>query len=229
MASANSGCARNTASDGDEADTTDALRRKQPNMKTMASAARRFFTFQLALAVLLFSLPSASLVAQSFGERRVHVGLKLFRTLLAADTGHGSKLDAGGKLPVYLAYADDDRDAREYARSLASGMKSVRGIEVRVEVVALSELLQGGIKPAAIFIAQPLEDAEIAQLVRYSIKQHVIVFSPFEGDVEKGVLGGISVEATVRPLINMRTLAASGVAIKGFYLKVAKRYGNGDD
>ncbi len=198
-------------------------------MKTAASTARRFFAFQLTLAVLLFSLPSVSLVAQSFGERRVHVGLKLFRTLLAADTDNGSKLDADGKLPVYLAYADDDRDARDYARSLSVGMKSVRGIEVRVEVAALSELLQGDIAPAAIFVAQPLEDAEIAQLVRYSIERRVIVFSPFEGDVEKGVLGGISVEATVRPLINMRTLAASGVAIKGFYLKVVKRYGDGDD
>jgi len=200
-----------------------------PIMK-QASTARRFFAFQLMLAVLLFSLPSASLVAQSFGERRVHVGLKLFRTLLAADKNSGRRLDADGKLPVFLAYADDDRDARDYARSLSAGMKTVRGSEVRIEVAALSDLLRDkGMAPAAVFIAQPLEDGEIEQLVRYSIRRKVIVFSPFEGDVEKGVLGGISVEATVRPLINMRTLAASGVAIKGFYLKVAKRYDSGDD
>ncbi|MCB1894329.1 MAG: hypothetical protein H6945_07890 [Zoogloeaceae bacterium] len=194
------------------------------------STTRRLLSLQLMLIVLLFSLPSESLVAQSFGERRVHVGLKLFRTLVAADTASAAKLDANGRLPVHLVYADNARDAREYALELAADMDSVRGAEVRIEVVSLADLLSGGgIRPAAIFVTQPLDDRELARLVGYAIRQHAILFSPFEGDVEKGVLGGISVEATIRPLINMRTLRASELAIKSFYLRVAKRYGDGEN
>ncbi|MCB1916148.1 MAG: hypothetical protein KDG52_10570 [Rhodocyclaceae bacterium] len=199
-------------------------------MTIRASTTRRLLSVQLMLIVLLFSLPSASLVAQSFGERRVHVGLKLFRTLVAADTESGEKLDAEGRLPVYLVYVDNGRDAREYARELAADMGKVRGAEVRIAVMPLAKLLTGAeIRPAAMFITQPLDERELARLVGYAIRQRAILFSPFEGDVEKGVLGGISVEATIRPLINMNTLRASRLAIKRFYLRVAKRYGDGDD
>ena len=37
----------------------------------------------------------------------------------------------------------------------------------------------------------------------------MIVYSPFEGHVESGVLGGLSVEAQVRPYVNRATLEAS--------------------
>ncbi|MCB1909116.1 MAG: hypothetical protein KDH15_17260 [Rhodocyclaceae bacterium] len=199
-------------------------------MTRPTSTARRLLSVHLMLVVLLFSLPGTTAVAQSFGERRVHVGLKLFRTLVAADTESGGKLDGGGRLPVYLAYADNRRDAREYASELAADMDTVRGAPVRIEVVSLASLLTAGdLRPAAVFITQPLDDRELVQLVDYAIRRRVILFSPFEGDVEKGVLGGISVEATIRPLINVRTLRSSGLAIRNFYLRVARRYGDGED
>ncbi len=50
----------------------------------------------------------------------------------------------------------------------------------------------------------------------------MILYSPFEGDVERGVTAGLSIEAKVLPFVNQRTLEASGVELKPFFLKVAK-------
>ena len=55
-------------------------------------------------------------------------------------------------------------------------------------------------------------------------KNHIIVFSPFEGDVERGVQCGIAVQARVRPFLNMKSLKSAGVSLKPFFLKVAKKY-----
>ncbi len=61
-------------------------------------------------------------------------------------------------------------------------------------------------------------------LVRFGIDRHVIVYSPFEGDVESGILGGLSIEAQVRPYLNRATLESSHIMLKEFFLKVAKVY-----
>ena len=52
----------------------------------------------------------------------------------------------------------------------------------------------------------------------------MIVYSPFEGHVEKGVLGGLSVEAQVRPYVNRATVEASQITLKPFFMEVAKVY-----
>ncbi|MCB1889407.1 MAG: hypothetical protein KDH20_17500 [Rhodocyclaceae bacterium] len=195
-------------------------------MTRPSSSARRFLAAQLAVFALMLSMPSASLVAQSFGERRAHVGLKLFRTLLAADTGIHERAGSDGDLLVTFLHVDDSREAANHARELADHLDAIRGRSIRVEVASLEKVLgEESYRPAALFVSQRLATDEIRRLVDYAVRRHVIVFSPFEGDVERGILGGISVEATVRPLINMQTLSASGLAIKAFYLKVAKRYG----
>ena len=65
---------------------------------------------------------------------------------------------------------------------------------------------------------------ELRHIVSYGIKNHIIVFSPFEGDVEKSITAGVFIGARVQPSINMKTLKASGIQIKFFFLKVAKKY-----
>ncbi|MCB1954424.1 MAG: hypothetical protein KDG55_02040 [Rhodocyclaceae bacterium] len=191
---------------------------------------RRMLAAQLTAFALMLSMPSASLVAQTFGDRRAHVGLKLFRTLLTADMGIHERIDRDGQLLIVFAHADDARDASKHASDLAVDFAGIRGHPVRTDVATTEQILgKNGYRPAAIFLSQRLEESEVRRLVSYGIDHRIVVFSPFEGDVERGILGGISVEATVRPLINMKTLAASGLAIKDFYLKVAKHYGDGSD
>lgn len=180
----------------------------------------------LLLVLILLSAPSKGLLlADTFTDNRIQVGLKLFRSLVSADLDIKQKLNANRELPVALVYVSSDSDARDLQQTLHDSFSTVKDVPVDVQVRNLSELIQDtGNKPVAIFIAQPLNESQLAALVKYGIERQVIVFSPFEGDVEKGVLGGLSVQATVRPLINVRTLNDSRIRIKPFYLKVAKHY-----
>lgn len=179
---------------------------------------------QFLLAALLYSVPSVSLIADTFSDRRAQVGLKLFRTLVGADTQIENKTDGHGHLLVYLVYGTDEKTAQEHASLLTETLKTVRDIPVEISPLPLSALNQTTPKPAAIFVSQPLSTDEASQLVAFSTEQHIIAFSPFEGDVERGILAGLSVEATVKPLINKQTLQNSQLAIKPFYLKVAKHH-----
>lgn len=172
-------------------------------------------SLQLVFLCLLLALPSQSLVADSFSDRRAHVGIKLFRTLLAAE----QNVAAGSANRIYFVYATDQAQAQQHATEFQEITAQ------KAQVIALSDMSNNSeLKPRAIFVSQKLTDSELSALIQYSIRHRAITFSPFEGDVENGVLGGLSVEATIKPFLNMATLKASGVDIKSFYLKVAKRH-----
>lgn len=56
---------------------------------------------------------------------------------------------------------------------------------------------------AGIYLLDELSETAIHAIIRQATKYQIITYSPFKGDVERGVLGGLSVEAKVRPYINM--------------------------
>jgi len=60
--------------------------------------------------------------------------------------------------------------------------------------------------------------------VRWSTAAKVVLYSPFDGDVERGAAAGLCIEAKVQPFLNMPALQAAGVEIKPFYVKVARVY-----
>ncbi len=65
---------------------------------------------------------------------------------------------------------------------------------------------------------------QLQTLTAFANAQRLVVFSPFEGDVERGVQSGIAVEARVRPYVNTKALRAAEVRLKSFFMKVAKAY-----
>lgn len=176
----------------------------------------------ILMMVLLF-LPTQFSLADEFIQRRADVGLKLFRTFVSSDLKLESKIQ-NQQLLVILTYANDESIAKEHQQKLQNTFTAVNKVPVVIRTANIQQILQTRPKPAALFISQPLNDDERKTLVDYSIKQSVIIFSPYEGDVEQGILAGISVQATVRPLINMSTLEKGKFKIKPFYLKVAKHY-----
>lgn len=177
------------------------------------------------LSVLLIFFVTGLVRADTFSDLRVQVGLKLFRTLVNADLDITEKTNANNELEILLVYGDDQSNVEELQQQLQKEFSTLNTLPVSIGAVALDALLKSSERmPAALFICQTLTNLERDALLQYSNAHHIILFSPFKGDVEKGVLGGISVQATVRPLINMQTLATSGINIKPFYLKVAKRY-----
>ena len=176
------------------------------------------------LLVLMFA-DGHALVADTYSERRATVGLNLFRALLVADQEAEAKADETGELPVYVLYAEDRIQADGYVDTLRLGLGNIRERRTRIESVSFNDYLsRKRDSPLGIFISQRLTGDELERLIRRSIEQGVILFSPFEGDVEKGVLAGLSVQASVRPYINLKVLEETGVAIKPFYLKVARTY-----
>jgi hypothetical protein len=174
----------------------------------------------VAAALLVFTC--GVLFADDVEDRRASAGVRLFRALLAADVDLPKKTE-GNQLVVVFYYVNDPRRATDLAARFVQESKELRGMAVTTEIANDAAMAQLGTRtPAGIFIAQAPSRASLMSLVRYGIAHRVIVYSPFEGHVELGVLGGLSVEAQVRPFLNRATLEASQISLKPFFLSVAK-------
>ncbi len=187
-----------------------------------------FTTNLLGRALLLLFLLTAMATTASpddFTNRRIQVGVRLFRAMLAADLDLAAKRNAQGHLTLAVVYSTHLDSATSIQKTIRERSSTgVRNFPVIIEKQPLADLLKRKVPPAGIFIANALEKSELLALVRYGIQHGVVVYSPFQGDVERGVVGGLSVEARVRPYVNVATLQQAQLRIKSFFLKVSKRY-----
>lgn len=160
----------------------------------------------------------------------MQIGLRLFRALLAADEDLEQKLNAQGQLNLALLYHDDRKQAETFATAMQEsghGSKQGKIKNYPIQIILtdrsrLKELEEQA--PAALYLVQPLPDSMLEEVIRYGIDYQRMVFSPFEGDVEKGVLAGLAIEVRVLPYINQTTLRQSRIHLKSLLLKVAKIY-----
>lgn len=188
------------------------------------SVSRRSARWILVLALLLAIV--FPVIAEDVQQTRTRAGLRFFRTLLSADLGITGKTVDDGRLLLLVYYADDRRSAEELAATLRGSTDkkhTIKGLPLVVEVTADAGLAAyAARKPAGVFLSQAPERAALGAIIRYGIDNHVIVYSPFEGHVEHGVLGGISIEAQVRPYLNLTTLEASRISLKKLVVEVSK-------
>jgi hypothetical protein len=201
-----------------------------PLITSLAGARRRFAPALAALLVAagfaVLASPPPALLADAMQDRRAEIGVKLFRAMLAADLDLGQKPLSDGQLLLVFVYADDRARAEALAAAFrGASPEPIRGLPVLVETASQAELgkLEKRV-PGGVFLTQPPDAAALRTLVGFGIANHVIVYSPFEGNVENGIAGGLAVEAQVRPYVNLATLAASHINLKEFFLKVAKVY-----
>jgi len=176
------------------------------------------------LLVFGLGLVNATVQADSYDERRVRTGAKFFRALLAADLKLTEKAAGDGSVAVWV-YARRDQDIRAVLGAIAPGaagaQPTIRGVWVAAS--AIEQLPRDdAAAPVGIFLATPMSDADFARLLQWSIDRHVIVYSPFEGDVERGAAAGMVIEAKVLPYVNLTTLEKSGIELGSFFLNVAK-------
>lgn len=169
-------------------------------------------------------------------DTRRRVAFKLFRATLAADTEITQKKNVSGELVLALVYSGNETADRLRAENYAKQFKknksenNIRKLPVKVTLLSDQSLLSGSIKKkslsnmAGIYFLDELSNNSIRSITELAIKHQLITYSPFKGDVEMGVFGGLSVEAKVRPYINMKTLEQSNIHLKSFFLKVIKRY-----
>ena len=80
----------------------------------------------LFLICLIFALQVStgwSAFAESASERRVKAGIKLFRTMLAADLDIAAKKNSNGELFILLTYSNDQSGAEKLRKSIKKSGK----------------------------------------------------------------------------------------------------------
>lgn len=193
---------------------------------------RRFGIERKVLRWLLLTSTALLLIAAvrpAFGDEldgRIRTGIKLFRSIVAADLDLDRKTSPDGTLVLVVFHSGGESEVRDVMREIEGEPGSPQSIRhhrivVRIESdPSFPEFADQQI--GGIFIAEKPPTAALNRIIRFGIHRGVIVYSPFEGHVEQGVLGGLSIGAKVEPYVNLATLRASGIELKEFFLKVTK-------
>ena len=165
---------------------------------------------------------------------KIRTGLKIFRSLLLADRDIEKKVNEEQAVDIVFLFQSNNSKAKHFAKTFVrmgrrSSVGLIKGNPIKVHVMRKLSLIEGTkIRPAAIFIIDPFIESRVQAIAEYGRDKKIITFSPFEGDVENGILGGLVVDSRILPFINKNTLAASEVRIKSFFLKVARTYESND-
>ena len=165
---------------------------------------------------------------------KIRTGLKIFRSLLLADRDIEKKVNEEQSIDIIFLFQSNNSKAKHFAKTFVrmgrrSSVGLIKGHPIKIHVMRKLSLIEGtDIRPAAIFIIDPFVESRVKTIAKYGREKKIITFSPFEGDVENGILGGLVVDSRILPFINKDALAASEVRIKSFFLKVARTYESND-
>ena len=181
--------------------------------------------FRIAIPILLFlaSFQFSTICAGEWEDQRILAGLDLFPTLLSADKKISEKTD-GGKLRLAIVYVNKEDFAEKLAGHLEK-IKTIRGMPVSIDIIADAEferLFSGG-KVAGVFLSQNIGSG-LPGIIESAKKHHTIVFSPFDGDVEKGVPAGIFIDDRIHPYVNVKALNHFKIELIELFLEIAKKY-----
>lgn len=184
----------------------------------------RALLLPLASAATLSLALTVAVHADSDDDRRVRMGARLFRSTLAAAEALETKASADGRLRIGLI--GDEGALLDEVRDLLLAAGKDEAPTVRGMPIELLELDATSVSPeqplAGIFLATRLDKQTLATWITISVDGGSILYSPFDGDVERGATAGLSIEAKVLPYVNQRTLEAAGIELKPLFMKVAK-------
>jgi len=174
-----------------------------------------------SLILLLLCLISISSNAGERELRRIMVGVKIFPAVIAADSRLAEKKDKQGYLPLYILYEDKAKLAQDLAKRLTQ-IKKIKNHPIRVEVLTFDDFINGNTpSEIAVFLAQS-PNGKLQKILDRSISSSILLFSPFKGDVEKGIHSGFVVSDRILPYVNLKTLQQSRIKLKAFFLRVSK-------
>ena len=165
---------------------------------------------------LLFWLTSALVYAETneTEERRVQISLDIFPRIVAVDKDIETKLTSEGKIRLLVLYEKNQASAERLAEHLCRNISNIGGRSIEILVARVMTSVPFDAKlPSAIFLAERLSEGNFKQVWEYVTKHHVILFSPFIGDVERGATVGIAVSSCIKLYFNLNTLRQSGIRI----------------
>lgn len=189
----------------------------------------RKFSVKTRTLVLVVFLPLMFCVSPVFSDeledRRIMISLSVFPKVVAVDKDLEDKLTDDDKVKFLLVYDSDWDKANTLSKQLMSKVTNLRGKKIEV---ALKEARDVSLifpeKATAIFLTERLNDVQFDKIIRAGISEHITVFSPYAGDVERGATVGLAIGNRIKPYFNMKTLKASDVHINQRLLKISKRY-----
>ena len=169
----------------------------------------------LSILVMLLSLVGSGATAQEALSPRLQIGIGLLPAVIAAN----KSLAAGGNgvsLPIYLVYQDNRQIAERLKPGLAR-IPPIRNHPLAISSLSLDELFASNPQPmSTVFIVEPLDD-ELEDLIEFTQQHRLLLFSPFKGDVEDGVMTGFRVTDKVLPMVNMAALKEANIHLKAFF------------
>lgn len=180
--------------------------------------------WRLILFCLLFGLSVVGALADEADSRRVGISLSIFPRIVAVDNQFRDKLNADRKAYLFFVYDKDEKYARQLADLMQTNSDNIGGMYVAIKVVSVADGLQKNDLPTAMFIVERLSDAQLNKVMKFASDSQRLVFSPFTGDVERGVTVGISVTNRVKPYFNLDSLRQSKISINALLMKMSKRY-----
>lgn len=177
----------------------------------------------LMLLLIVASLMPLQLLADTQEDLRLSIGSKLLPSLLTADLDIQSKQGSDGTIHLLVVYQHNTSAAKNAVNKL-SAISSIRNIPLTVTPIGYDKLSEFDVDSvAAVFLAESLHD-DLRLVLDFAKSRKAMVFSAFEGDVERGAHGGISVRDRILPYINTSALQRDGIRLKAFFLKVAEHY-----
>ncbi len=193
-------------------------------------SAHRFIPVLLIFLGFITSINSFA----SEDDIRRRVAFKLFRATLAADMKLTTKISSDNTLHLILVYKENKVSSKLQIKDfikrypLDNLYKSIKRIPVSIAFISTSELLHPRFnrweKLAGIYLLDELPEKFLQNISRSAIASQIISYSPFKGDVEAGILGGLYVGNKVQPYINIKVMKQSNIHLKPFFMKVIKRY-----
>ena len=200
------------------------LRRSRAGRPTARSTLARSATRWLAalLAGLVLATAPVPASADSRTALRSGMALKIFPRVVAVDANVDKKVGDNGRLLLMLVYETDRLAAERFRERLEDDVLQIRDWEVDIRIVASSEVDEEGRLPAAVLLVEPLPEGSFERVRTFGLRTGRMVFSPFVGDVERGVAAGLHVGVRVSPLFNRRVLEESAIEIDPQILRVSK-------
>jgi len=154
-------------------------------------------------------------------EMRVKIALEIFPRIVAVDNDIDKKLTPEGKIRLLLLYEKNRLSAENMADTLRQNIHNIKGKSVEVVVAGISQPLTDK-TVSAIFLTEILTKDLFKYIVEFSIQRHLILFSAFDGDVERGATAGIAISSKIKPFFNLTTLRQSGIKIHQVLLNISK-------
>ncbi len=152
---------------------------------------------------------------------RLEIGLNLLPSVIASNTRLGLAEDEEKEpLTIYVMYIENRKLAEQSMQRLTK-LDNIRGYPLNIKAVSIDQLLNTEPDRYSTLInIEPLVNNR-EQLIQFCQRNQMLFFSPFKGDVEKGVMAGYEVTNKVLPAVNLSALKAANIHLKAFFLRIA--------